>query len=263
MEDAHSHTADSETEATHSITASRVLDFQANTSNFNPIGGIKFAPLLSLPETIEFARSQNADTAAAELDGPVRCAIMFADNIEDERLLSVDEVAAIHLYTQESPFYSILNRGLRERDRSKIKAFLPFLRLMMSGLHKIPMVAQTVYRGVRKDLASSFKKGKSMVWWSFSSTTGADLHYITSGGMPSVINCFDPSCFVSRSLMLGSIEVLQNPQFLGNSGTRTMFAITALSTIDVRRYSAFQSEEDERILMPGTCLVVEGSYRIL
>ena len=150
-----------------------MLDFQANTGNYNPIGGIKFAPQLNLSEAIEFARAQNADIAAAEMDGPVRCAIMFADSLEDERLLTADEAAAIHLYTQESPFYSILNRSLRERDRSKIKAFLPFLRLMMSGLHKIPIVAQTVYRGVRKDLTSSFKKGKSMVWWSFSSTTGA------------------------------------------------------------------------------------------
>ena len=57
--------------------------------------------------------------------------------------------------------------------------------------------------------------------------------------------------------------MLQNPQFLGNTGTRTMFAIAALSTIDVRRYSAFQSEEDERILMPGTCLVVEGMFALL
>jgi hypothetical protein len=43
----------------------------------------------------------------------------------DPHGLTQDEAAAIHVYTQESPFYRVLNEHLRGTDRSKIEPYKP------------------------------------------------------------------------------------------------------------------------------------------
>ena len=104
-----------------------------------------------------------------------------------------------------------------------------FLKLLVSGLHKIPPSALTLYRGVAKSLSQlpqKFEKGKSVVWWAVTSTAS-------------------------------HVSVLENPQFMGKSGARCLFAISAVSARDIQRYSAMGSSEREYVLPPGTCLVVQ------
>ncbi len=55
------------------------------------------------------------------------------------------------------------------------------------------------------------------------------------------------------------VSVLENPQFMGQSGPRCLFAIAAVSARDIQRYSAMGSQECEFVLMPGTCFKVEGT----
>jgi len=151
----------------------------------------------------------------------------FAYDLGDT-ILSTDEVRIINLYTQESPFYRILNARLRNRDRQILKPYFPVLKLMVGALNKLPPINQIVYRGVKLNLREKYMKktGKSEIWWSFGSTTER-------------------------------MDVLTNEMFLGEKGERTMFIISSLTCRDISQYSAISTEK-ELLLLPGTVLVVES-----
>lgn len=62
-----------------------------------------------------------------------------ADNNE----LTMDESAAIHLYTMEwngpgQSLYSVLNRTLREADRNALVPWHKFLKLFLTAYFKLP-----------------------------------------------------------------------------------------------------------------------------
>ncbi len=54
-----------------------------------------------------------------------------------------------------------------------------------------------------------------------------------------------------------SIDVLESPNYLGKSGTRTMFSIQTNSGKDIRAHSYFE-DEDEILLPPGLYFRVMG-----
>jgi hypothetical protein len=198
------------------------LDDLPNT----PIKGLKDVVLMTIEECFACAQQQSAEIAAMDLEGNIFCALMAADHIisAGDALLTRDEAAAIHLYTQESPLYKTLNAYLRDRDRRKLKPLMPFLKLLLTALHKLPPLKTNVYRGVKLDLSAKHPKGKQCIWWSFSSTTA-------------------------------SANVLENPMFLGKKGKRTMFSIEIQTGVNIKPYSAIPSE-DEILLCPGTVLEV-------
>jgi len=137
----------------------------------------------------------------------------------------LDEIAALHLYTQESPLYHSLNAMLRDGDRDKIKIYFPFLRLMLSAMDKLPKVDKPVWRGVNSDISADYPNNAKIYWWGFSSTTL-------------------------------ELSVLQNPSFLGNK-IGTVFNIKANHGVSIQRYSAVKSEA-EVLLPPGVRFVVRG-----
>ena len=113
----------------------------------------------------------------------------------DPHGLDQDETAAISLYTHESELYPTLNDLLRQRDRKRLRPFFPYLRLLMDARRKLPRHVGTVWRGVKGvDLRDKYLKGSEVYWWAFSSTTK-------------------------------DLSTLQNPNFLGTSGLRTVFNI--------------------------------------
>ena len=64
--------------------------------------------------------------------------------------LTVDEAAAIHLYTMEweeheQSLYFVLNRTLRLADRSKLRPWFRYLKLFLTGLFKLPSVIILVF----------------------------------------------------------------------------------------------------------------------
>mmetsp|Transcript_27580 Transcript_27580/g.46697 ORF Transcript_27580/g.46697 Transcript_27580/m.46697 type:complete len:143 (+) Transcript_27580:1259-1687(+) len=88
--------------------------------------------------------------------------------------LTIDQIAAIYLYTTGSNFYRKLNAGLRDPDRNKIKAFFPYLRLLLEAFRQLEVMCSknvTVWRGVKLDLRDQYKKGSRIVWWGVSSCT--------------------------------------------------------------------------------------------
>ena len=95
-----------------------------------------------------------------------------------------------------------------------------FLRLFFTGLSKLPSTGhQTIFRGAKLDLQDQYKKGEHIVWWGFSSCTK-------------------------------TLAVLENEEFVGTSGTRTLFTIESDTGKDICKHSFFE-KEDEILLLPG------------
>ncbi|CAF0993708.1 unnamed protein product [Adineta steineri] len=138
--------------------------------------------------------------------------------------LTDDEAASIILYTIEweprnNSFYIILNNTLQAANRQLLKPWFLYLRLIMTSLAKLPSESDrlTVYRGVKLDLSTQYQTGSTVTWWGFSSCTT-------------------------------SVGVLSNEQFLGQSGTRTLFTIDCSSAKSIKHYSLFPDEEE--VLLP-------------
>lgn len=53
----------------------------------------------------------------------------------DPHGLTCDEASSIHVYTQETEFYRVLNAFLRGTDRSMIEPYKPCARLLLPQLH--------------------------------------------------------------------------------------------------------------------------------
>lgn len=152
--------------------------------------------------------------------------------------LTVDEAAAIHLYTMQWPepydsLYHLMNRKLRSADRNELTPWFSFLKLFLTALFKLPPVKSTLWRAIKGSVFDQYEKNK--IWWGVS------------------------SCTTNRETA---------ERFVGNSHERTIFKIDCICGRSVESYSYFQHEE-EIILLPGTYLNVvkkwiesEGVYMI-
>lgn len=156
--------------------------------------------------------------------------------------LSSDESASIMLYSMAwpppgKPFYIILNETLRHGNRSLLKPWFLYLKLVITALSKLPSEQHHLHRGIKKDLSAHYPQGKIFVWWGFSSCTK-------------------------------SIHVLQNELFLGKTGIRTLFHVHCKSGKDIRQHSMLK-KEDEVLLLPArqfkvvSCLNVGNDLNII
>lgn len=140
-----------------------------------------------------------------------------------EHGLTIDESASIWLYTMEAKIkqeslYYILNAKLRSEDRSILKDWFLYLKLIITGLVKIPSINQKVLRGVSLNLSKQFQVGESIIWWGFSSTTTS----------------------------MGVVE-----KFCGKAPEKTIFEIDCYSGKDIGFYSRFPAE-NEILLIAAT-----------
>jgi hypothetical protein len=138
--------------------------------------------------------------------------------------LSIDESASIILYSmdwepQEQCLYYVLNQTLRAKNRKQLIPWFLYLKLILTSLSHLPSSHRVVFRGIKCDIRKDYPEGETIYWWGFSSCTA-------------------------------TIKVLENEQFLGSSGARTMFMIESFSGKDIRQHSDFQNE-DEILLLPG------------
>lgn len=190
-----------------------------------PIAGYEKMPLLSLDEAVE---------PLLDLLPDIRRKVWIAkENCERPTPpLSCDESAAIYLYSMEweprdECLYFVLNATLRSKNRAQLKVWFLYLKLFLTALARLPSFRMTVYRGIKQDLINDYPRGKTFVWWGFSSCTS-------------------------------SIDVLQSELFLGKSGNRTMFTIDCLQGKDIRPYSYFDNE-NEVLLLAATQFQVVAS----
>ncbi|CAF4150431.1 unnamed protein product, partial [Adineta steineri] len=197
----------------------RFSDFTLQPSRMlPPILGYEKEPLVSLEEATDPLIS-----IVPEVERMVWT--VKQRNFDGEHGLTDDEAAAITLYTMEweptdNSFYVILNKTLQAANRKLLKPWFLYLRLIMTSLAKLPSDSNrlTVYRGVKLDLSAQYPKGNTVTWWGFSSCTA-------------------------------SVDVLSNEQFLGQSGTRTLFNIDCSSAKTIKEYSFFPEEEE--VLLPA------------
>ena len=79
--------------------------------------------------------------SAAEIEGAIYGAIQATERMEkngDLGLLTRDMAAAIYMYTIDSNFYRLLNTLLRVEDRTALKPYFPYLRLLLIALRRLP-----------------------------------------------------------------------------------------------------------------------------
>ncbi len=192
-----------------------------------PIEGYKRKPLVSLEEAVLPLIELVTDIKRKAWIAKAR-----ATNPADG--LTSDESAAIILYSMEWPegdqsLYRVLNSTLRAEKRSLLKPWFLYLKLVLTGLNKLPSLEdRTFYRGVKLDLSDNYPPGKIIVWWGFSSCTS-------------------------------TIDLLEREEFLGKTGTCTLFTIECKNAKDIRHHSMF-ADENEVLLMPATQLEVVAQY---
>ncbi|CAF1090490.1 unnamed protein product [Adineta steineri] len=189
-----------------------------------PIEGYENEPLVSLEDAVK-----PLVDIVPKVQRNVRIVKQNCEEPEDS--LTSDESAAIMLYTYESmphehSLYVILNAALRSEQRQKLIPWFLYLRLVLTALSRLPSKRCTVNRGVREDLRAQYPKGKTIIWWGFSSCTS-------------------------------SIEVLECENFFGKTGTRTLFQIECHTGKDIKNHSFIQNE-DEILLLPARQFSVKG-----
>jgi hypothetical protein len=170
------------------ILAQRIeVDAHESLMNFNPIRGLRSVAALPLQACIDALPSKLQDSmwsSEAERLLAVDLATSKARNLgilraqsarpgsADPRL-SVDQMAAIHLYTQDTNFHTVLNELLRAENRTRLQPALPFLKSLVGATHQLPKHNITVYRRASGDLSSHYARGLEIVWWPLSSVTSA------------------------------------------------------------------------------------------
>ncbi|CAF1495820.1 unnamed protein product, partial [Adineta steineri] len=189
-----------------------------------PIRGYEETPIMPLEEAVAplisiLPKIQDYVHVAKE-----RCESVPPDG------LTQDESASIMLYSmdwepQEACLYFALNAALRTEDRPKLKPWFSYLRLILTALEKLPSTPRSVFRGVKLNLSEKYPEGRTFIWWGFSSCTT-------------------------------SMGVLENEQFLGKTGERTMFTIECDSGKDISRHSYFQREKEVLLLAARQFTVV-------
>ncbi|CAF1319161.1 unnamed protein product [Didymodactylos carnosus] len=194
-----------------------------------PIEGYQNVDLVPLEEAIEPLIHLVADIRRKAWVAKETCQTPFPDD------LSHDESAAIILYTMEwSPhdrcLYVVLNEALRSRNRlQRLPPWFLYLKLFLTALIKLPSERRVIWRGVKMDLSQQYLTESTLVWWGFSSCTT-------------------------------TLEVLKSEQFLGETGTRTLFNIESSNGKLIQPHSYIQSE-DEILLLPGTQFKVVGKLQ--
>ncbi|CAF0748493.1 unnamed protein product [Rotaria sp. Silwood1] len=189
-----------------------------------PIHGFDKKPLVSLEQAVE-----QLIPIIPDIQIKVDKAKKRATN-NPENDLSIDEAAAITLYTMEwdpytNSLYYILNSTLREEDRSLLKSWFLYLKLLITALSRLPTISRNVYRAVVLPNCDKYQQEDTIVWWGFSSCS------------------IDP-------------DIPANEQFFReNDGERILFIINCLAGKNISKYSFFQ-RENEILLLPATTLKV-------
>ena len=133
----------------------------------------------------------------------------------DSPLLTLDEAAAIYLYSMSS-FYSHLSILFRSENQHSTKPWFSFLKLLSTALKKLPSIEGPFWRGVNYDAALTYVENNEYTFWNVTACS-------------KNLNAVKP--------------------FLGESGT--LFLIDAIHGKDISQFSAVPDEQ-EVVLMPGT-----------
>lgn len=183
-------------------------------ANRSPIFGFQHLPLMALEQTMT-----KIIPLVPEVATYVPLAKQHCNRMSN---LTVDESAAIYLYSMPTDFFARLNETLRDKNRDALKPWFAYLRLFLHALEKLPSHEILIWRGVQGDVGSSITENELHTWWGVNSCTTA----------------------------LNVVEI-----YVGNQGT--VFAINATNAKDITEFSTF-SQEKEYILLPGSKVRVKS-----
>eukprot|EP00808_Paulinella_micropora_P009205 g5181.t1 len=222
--------------------ATRVQDLDlASMGLLPPICGVMAQPLVSLAEACAGLGSlvSNLDTLvffAAEAGKKLA-------KSHQQHLLTADECGSVYLYTCESDVYRQMNRALRNKDRSAVKPWFKYLRLLFSAIGKLPAVTdENVWRGLSlpdeaeatrqiQSLQEMKKDGDTLFWWGASSCT---------------------------------VDMDTSVQFTGGKYapyTRIMFQVRCIRGARIETLSAIGNEK-EVLLLPGSSFQIKNLAEI-
>lgn len=131
---------------------------------------------------------------------------------------------AILLYTSNA-IYKELNQVLRNENRTGVKKYFNYLRMLFEALNRMQKKEMTLWRGISVDLSKQYKVGQTVTWWGISSCTSAK----------SVAENFMHSC----------------------GGDCSLLTIDTKTATDISEMSYYSSEK-ESLLAPGTQLLVKS-----
>jgi hypothetical protein len=198
--------------STGNLANSRYTDIKGELVGklLTPINGYQDAPLLPLEEAVS-----EVSHFFINLEENVWIAKHNCQNPEDG--LTQDESAAIHIYTMQfasgDSLYVVLNQTLRAERRNCLVPWFKFLKLFITALFKLESVKGVVWRGVKDiDLSQKYKTGTKFAWWGVSSCTMTP-------------------------------DALEETNFLGKIGTRTLFSIECVSGKSIKKHSYFSNTE--------------------
>jgi hypothetical protein len=145
-------------------------------------------------------------------------ALAFCSTLTVKKLqgLTVDEAAAINLYTQDS-LYARLNDRLRaSAGDAALESLAPFVgitRFLFAAMTKLPCVGEKlVYRGVReatKDLDREYIQGQDFQWGQFTSCSRtSDTAVGFSSSTVFAVKCFAGCCVGNFSQYPSEHEVI-------------------------------------------------------
>eukprot|EP01043_Picozoa_sp_COSAG02_P067473 COSAG02_NODE_10856_length_1845_cov_2.040092_1_plen_496_part_01 len=116
------------------------------------IQGLDATPVSSLRETVSFIVGEGTPSQDLLIAGCQRAEERAGELLAagpDKHALTRDEIAAIHLYTQEL-MYRALNRALWSQNRGAVKPYWGFIRLLQHALFKVPKCEDgAIYRGIK------------------------------------------------------------------------------------------------------------------
>lgn len=194
----------------------RFTDIQLTNKRLPACYGYITSKLLSLEEAIE-----PICNLLPELKRFARLAKRHC-TYPNEHDLTKDEAAAIYLYTMdmsdETRFTRRLNETLRAENRSDVRPWFPYLKLLDSAVSKLPTFKGIVWGGTNTDVSQAFKSNEKITWWSITSCST-------------------------------TVSVIQS--FFGTSTQSTLFKIECVNGKSIEAYTCYPNE-NEIILMPGS-----------
>ena len=119
------------------------------------MAGLENIPIAPLATTLGFIKDAPGAPSQATLDAALAVAYRKADEMLAEaqdtpEVLLRDEIAAVNIYTQEAPVYRSLNAALRTNERSAVKPYWGYIRLLQHALFKLPKdTSGALFRGVK------------------------------------------------------------------------------------------------------------------
>ncbi|CAF0963664.1 unnamed protein product [Adineta steineri] len=188
--------------------------------DWNPISGYRDRALKSLEEAVE--------SIIPLVDNVIQYADEAKQKCKINTKLTINESAAIYLYTMKTSFYEKLNETLRIENPQALAPWFDFLKLFITALVKLPKLPShptTVWRGVANIKGSDFYDKDMFTWWSVNSCS-------LDASVAAIFTC--------------------------EKGT--LFCINTINGKDISDYSSANKEEIEEkeiVLMPGTRLRVK------